>query len=96
MRNSARAPKRGRGTAHTGCMCIMKLAEKYLTRKNSAMSGQNSVCLDTMTEQCVKVIFGSAYMIFFGGGVLFWNSEIDKKHTFLGECGGIPPQKSFD
>ena len=39
---------------------IIKLAEKYLTRQNSAMSGQNSVCLDTMTEQCVKVIFGSA------------------------------------
>ena len=55
----ARAPKRGRGTAHTECMCIIKLAEKYLTRQNSAMSRQNSVCLDTMTEQCVKVIFGS-------------------------------------
>ena len=43
-------------------MCIMKLAEKYLTRQNSAMSGQNSVCLDTMTEQCVKVIFGSVHV----------------------------------
>ena len=37
--------------------------EKYLTRQNSAMSGQNSVCLDTMTEQCVKVIFGSVDVI---------------------------------
>ena len=44
-------------------MCIMKLAEKYLTRQNSAMSGQNSVCLDTMTEQCVKVIFGSGLVL---------------------------------
>ena len=33
MRNSARAPRKegsGRGTAHTECMCIMKLGEKII------------------------------------------------------------------
>ena len=54
MRNSARVPRKEGGE--------LKLGKKYLTRQNSAMSGQNSVYLDTMTEQCVKVIFGSVYI----------------------------------
>ena len=54
MRNSARAPRKEGGELHNETR-----RKNYLTRQNSAMSGQNSVCLDTMTEQCVKVIFGS-------------------------------------
>ena len=37
----------------------MKLPKNILTKQNSAMSGQNSVWLDIMTEQCLMVIFGS-------------------------------------
>ena len=71
-------------------MCIIKLAEKYLTRQNSAMSGQNSVCLDTMTEQCVKVIFGSAltYTTLYMYGYMYMYLHV-RVYKFAKDCWSI-------
>ena len=34
--------------------------------------------------------FHTGFFVGGGGGELFRNIKIDKKHTFLGESGGIP------